>query len=764
MTGSLDFDVRFEPGGWLVGYARDAADRDRQLVLEILIDGILVAAVIANEWSRGLPKASDADARHGFRYRLPDDIVTVGGTVTVKLANSAFTLAEQVLPADVPKLDLAAHLAPGEARWSGGSVIRGWVRPGGTSRVKLVCDGAVSFEHTANRWDHVRLGNTWQAVPAFEIDLPASAIDGRVHVVEIFTEGNEKLLGSPLHVACRERDRSDILPDRSVARKLRDLVQEKLAQRSVGFSSYEAWRREYCRQARVSKAFDAKDFGLVVVASAPEPNGGSISHEGVPHLVIEPASDGRGFDPGSLLQFIDGAGKTASAFVFVRDGTTLAEDALPRIAAALEAHPKAIGAYADFEVVMDTGDRWPMALPAFDYERMLEQSYMTEVLALRVEAVRVALAVGACDLEGLLMSQFDDFRSAVEIAHIPVALAKVPLRRARTGRLGRAAPRHLGRRGIPTRTEHATGSFFESVRIVREPVQTTLVSIIVTTTGPDAVTEEWVSRVLSSVRDLPVEIVVASQGAAAMGLVVPSPERAAGFVPAQRAAAPARQIALAAGAARGDVLCLLDSSVAEFSPGWLQELLGRLADPTVGVAAPLLVRPSGVIFAAGAVLGGPSIVRPAFADRLIGDPGYSGLLEAAHERSAVFGHCLVTRRESFTAAGGVDASAFPRLLYAIDYCARLRSLARRIVVTPHARLTVSDAAVLPHFGPSAEAQCFREFELLRARWIELVADDPYYSPVLALDREPYSGLAAPPGNLEARVQRPPAARPLPDWL
>ena len=224
MTGTLDFDVRFEPGGWLVGHARDTADRDRRLVLEILVDGIALAAVIANEWSRALPKASDADARHGFRYRLPEDIVTAGGTVTVKLANSAFALAETVLQPDVPHALPAAHLAPGEARWSGGGVIRGWVRPGGASRVKLVCDGEVSFEHTANRWDHIRLGNTWQAVPAFELDLPASAMDGRVHVIEIFTDRDERLLGSPLHVACREHDRPEVEEDRSVARKLRDLV------------------------------------------------------------------------------------------------------------------------------------------------------------------------------------------------------------------------------------------------------------------------------------------------------------------------------------------------------------------------------------------------------------------------------------------------------------------------------------------------------------------------------------------------------------
>lgn len=764
MTGTLDFDVRFEPGGWLVGHARDTADRDRRLVLEILVDGIALAAVIANEWSRALPKASDADARHGFRYRLPEDIVTAGGTVTVKLANSAFTLAQTVLQPDVPHALPAAHLAPGEARWSGGGVIRGWVRPGGASRVKLVCDGEVSFEHTANRWDHIRLGNTWQAVPAFELDLPASAMDGRVHVIEIFTDRDERLLGSPLHVACREHDRPEVEEDRSVARKLRDLVQEKLVQRSVGLSSYEAWRRQYRRQARVSEAFDATVFGLVVVASAPEPNGRPISYEGGPQLVLGPVGDGRGFDPGSLLRFIDGAGRKATVLVFVRDGTALAEDALPRIAAALEARPKAIAAYADFDVAVDSGDRWPVALPDFDYERMLEQSYMTEVLALRVEAVRAALAVGVCDLERLLVSQFDDPRSVVEIAHIPVALATVAQPRVRTQGLGRAALEHLGKRGIPARIENVAGSLLESVRVVRDPVQTSLVSIIVTTTGPDAVTEEWVSRVLSSVGDAPVEIVAVSQGADAVRLG-PTPSRqAVRAIPARGVDAPARQIALAAAAARGDVLCLLDSSVAEFSPGWLPELLGRLADPSVGVVAPLLVRPSGVIFAAGAVLGGPSIVRPAFADRLIGDPGYSGLLEVAHERSAVLGHCLVTRRQTFTAAGGVDVQTFPRRLYAIDYCARLRSMARRIVVTPHARLTVSDAAVFPRPGPAAEEPCGREFELLRTRWIELVADDPYYSPVLALDREPYSGLAAPPGNLEARVQRAPSARPLPDWL
>jgi hypothetical protein len=45
--------------------------------------------------------------------------------------------------------------------------------------------------------------------------------------------------------------------------------------------------------------------------------------------------------------------------------------------------------------------------------------------------------------------------------------------------------------------------------------------------------------------------------------------------------------------------------------------------------------------------------------------------------------------------------------------------------------------------------------MLRARWGECLADDPYYNPVLSLDPVPFSGLAWPPRSMAPRTNNAP---------
>jgi hypothetical protein len=51
--------------------------------------------------------------------------------------------------------------------------------------------------------------------------------------------------------------------------------------------------------------------------------------------------------------------------------------------------------------------------------------------------------------------------------------------------------------------------------------------------------------------------------------------------------------------------------------------------------------------------------------------------------------------------------------------------------------------------------------LLRARWGEMLNDDPTYNPQLSRDGVPYSGLAWPPGPRNPRYNRPPRRHDLP---
>ncbi len=136
---------------------------------------------------------------------------------------------------------------------------------------------------------------------------------------------------------------------------------------------------------------------------------------------------------------------------------------------------------------------------------------------------------------------------------------------------------------------------------------------------------------------------------------------------------------------------------------------------------------------------------PAFADLAPDESGYGGLLTVAHERSALDTSCMVVRRRDYVAAGGMDETWFPFVHGGVDLCLKLRAAGHRLVVTPHARVVRAGAP-----RPIAVARQERELQRLRAKWGEVLADDPTYSPMLGLDGPPYTSLAWPLRNAQPR--------------
>jgi GT2 family glycosyltransferase len=181
-------------------------------------------------------------------------------------------------------------------------------------------------------------------------------------------------------------------------------------------------------------------------------------------------------------------------------------------------------------------------------------------------------------------------------------------------------------------------------------------------------------------------------------------------------------------------------------------MLSRIAETDVGAVGALLVWPSGVVQHGGVVLGPNFAATHAFNDRIDSDVGYTDLLRVAHECSAVTAACMVTRRSDYLEVSGMDEVRYPVNFNDVDYCLKLRALGKRIVFTPHAKLRHLESASRGlNIKPHNKARYERELQNLRAKWGNVLAADPYYSPTLSLDPIPFSALAWPTRAMEPRV-------------
>jgi GT2 family glycosyltransferase len=470
------------------------------------------------------------------------------------------------------------------------------------------------------------------------------------------------------------------------------------------------------------------------------------------------------FDAPSLAQFLEQDASACETIVFALGGTLLDSGALTAFASALRAFPSAPWAYADFTLTGADGGEWPMALPAFDYERLLEQGSGALFFAARRDFLRAALAGGADSLFRLCNFAFDRRRArgprqSVPLnetpVHIPGFLARLPRfdAHAMAPALMRAAQAHFNARQAPARIEPAAGFTFPRLRLARPPAQGKI-SILIPTRDRIDLLKPCIDKLFATVDLAPHEVIVLDNESGAPETLDYFERISARGVRVFRVGGAfnfARIVNAGAAVATGQYLLLLNNDVEALHKGWLEEMLGRMAEPDVGAVGAHLLWPSGVVQHGGVVLGPRLAATHAFNDRVDGDPGYADLLLAAHECSAVTAACLLTEKALFDAAGGFDALNFPINFNDVDYCLKLRAKGLRVVQTPYAKLLHRESASRgKDEAPDKSQRMNRELRNLRAAWGEALVADPSYSPLLSLDPIPYSALAWPPRPLAPR--------------
>jgi GT2 family glycosyltransferase len=395
----------------------------------------------------------------------------------------------------------------------------------------------------------------------------------------------------------------------------------------------------------------------------------------------------------------DGIDAATGTFIALLDHVDLlTPQALERNAAEIAQHEGVDYLYSDEDKIDGHGKRYQQFdKPDWSPERLRAQNYCCHFSVLRASLVR---EVGRFR-EGYDGSQDHDLilrvtEKARRIVHIPEVLYHwrvIPGSAAgdteakpyavEAGR--RAVQDHLDRVGV-----EATVSLgpFNMFRVHRKLPAGLRVSIVIPTRGSSALV--WGRR-----RAMVVEAVRSAVGQtshADLEVVVvydePTPpevldelRQIAGerlvLVPFSEKFNYSRKVNLGVLASSGDRIVVLNDDVELRTPEWLDELVGALEEPDVGLTGAKLMFSSTSIQHAGLAFLRGGYMHP-YRLLPLSSPGPFGELVVNREVSGVTGACVAFRRETFFEVGGL-AEGLPESFNDVDFCYKLSRAGYRIL-------------------------------------------------------------------------------------
>lgn len=179
-------------------------------------------------------------------------------------------------------------------------------------------------------------------------------------------------------------------------------------------------------------------------------------------------------------------------------------------------------------------------------------------------------------------------------------------------------------------------------------------------------------------------------------------------------------------------LLFLNNDTEIIDGSWLTTMAEHIQRPEVGAVGPRLLYPDDTIQHGGIVMGVGGIAEHAFRGFPAESPGVCRQLQVTRNYSAVTGACLLTRRAVFEGVGGFDEERLPVTFNDVDLCLKIRRAGYLIVYTPFAKLYHHESATRRRPVEAMETGVIRE------RWPEVLAHDPYYNPNLSRERADFS--------------------------
>lgn len=198
----------------------------------------------------------------------------------------------------------------------------------------------------------------------------------------------------------------------------------------------------------------------------------------------------------------------------------------------------------------------------------------------------------------------------------------------------------------------------------------------------------------------------------------------------------------AAEQATGDIIGLINNDILVIEPDWLCRMVRQATRPDVGCVGARLLYADGTLQHAGITMGiGTASHR--YKGKPADHDGHAGILQTAHDVTAVTAACLVLRKSVWLQVGGLAAD-FPVAYNDVDLCLKVRQAGYRILYEPRAMLfhLESQSRGLDQ-DEGRKARLHADRDRLKAKWTDQTVLDPFYSPNLAINSTS-ARLGAPP--------------------
>ncbi len=438
--------------------------------------------------------------------------------------------------------------------------------------------------------------------------------------------------------------------------------------------------------------------------------------------------------------------------IVLRAGQLLASHALYWFASEAVSKPDATVIYADDDELDANGQRCrPRFKPDFSLAHLHATNFVGDAVALRAGAV---ISVGGLNRDCVQHGNYDLLLRVVDalgddgqkkIVHIPGVLlhdARTPGGASETSEWCMNSLRaHFSCNGIAV---NVSGTFPGCWRVrYRLPEVVPLVSIVVPTRDKLELIRHCLGSVLEKTSYPNYEIlVVDNQSSEPEVLAFLERMSRQEKVRVLRYDLPFNFSAMnnmAVQQARGEAICLLNNDTEVISPDWIEEMLGHLLQPKVGVVGAKLYFRDGRVQHAGDLVGVGGVANHAQLFLQRDEPGYCNRAMVAQEMSAVTAACLVTWRKLYLEQGGLDEQHLPVSFNDVDYCLKVRSNGYRVVWTPHAELYHYESMSRGKDLTSAQKRLAKqEVSYMRKNWKHVLHTDPYYNPNLSYERPDFS--------------------------